>query len=113
MPEARPQAQSIRIDRLLWFLRFARSRGLAQKWVGAGHIRRNGARVERLDQPVAAGDVLTLPLTNKVLVIEILSLPSRRGPAEEARTCYRELDAGKAMDIAGGANEHSEGQPHP
>ena len=83
----------IRIDRLLWFLRFAKSRSLAQKWVGEGHMRRNGARVIRQDQPVNVGDVLTLPLKSRVLVIEILALPARRGPPEEAKGCYRELDA--------------------
>jgi ribosome-associated heat shock protein Hsp15 len=83
----------VRIDRLLWFLRFAKSRGLVQKWIGEGHIRRNGARVIDKDQPVNPGDVLTLPLRSKVLVIEILALPVRRGPPEEARACYRELDA--------------------
>ena len=82
-----------RIDRVLWFLRFSKSRGAAQKWVGEGHIRRNGARVVKLDQPVAVGDVLTLPLPSRVLAIEILALPDRRGPPEEARSCYRELDA--------------------
>ena len=103
---------AIRIDRLLWFLRFSKSRSFAQKWVSAGHIRKNGARVERLDLPVAPGDVLTLPLSNKVLVIEILSLPRRRGPAEEARTCYRELDAGKPLAIAGEKSQVSEGHQH-
>ncbi|WP_336979182.1 RNA-binding S4 domain-containing protein [Altererythrobacter fulvus] len=103
----------MRIDRLLWFLRFAKSRGLAQKWVGEGHIRRNGARVVHLDQAIGAGDVLTLPLRSRVVVIEILSLPSRRGPAEEARACYRELDASGTIAIAGGESQLSEGQPHP
>lgn len=103
----------MRIDRLLWFLRFAKSRGRAQKWVAEGHIRRNGARVERLDQQVCAGDVLTLPLTSHVRLIEILSLPARRGPAEEARACYRELDAGAAIAVAGGKSQPSEGHPHP
>lgn len=103
----------MRIDRLLWFLRFAKSRGLAQKWVGEGHIRRNGARVVRLDQAISCGDVLTLPLRSRVLVIEILSLPERRGPPEEARTCYRELDASGTIAIAGGKSELSEGQPDP
>jgi len=32
-------AGSIRLDKLLWFLRFARSRSLAQAVVAAGHIR--------------------------------------------------------------------------
>ena len=103
----------MRIDKLLWFLRFARSRGRAQKWVGEGHIRRNGARVERPGQAVAAGDVLTLPLASKVVVIEILSLPTRRGPAQEARTCYRELDAGASFAIAGVKSEPREGHPPP
>ena len=31
----------LRIDRLLWFLRFSKSRSLAQKWVADGHFRRN------------------------------------------------------------------------
>ena len=103
---------AIRIDKLLWFLRFAKSRSLAQKWIRIGHLRKNGARVERLDLPVAPGDVLTLPLRSKVLVIEILSLPGRRGPAEEAHSCYRELDAGKPIAIAGEDISDCEGHQH-
>ena len=83
----------MRLDRLLWFLRFAKTRSAAQRWIGEGHIRRNGERVTRQDQPIAIGDVLTLPLSSRVLPIEILALPLRRGPAAEARACYRPLDA--------------------
>lgn len=92
----------MRIDRLLYALRFARSRTLAQRWIAEGHIRRNGERVTRQDLAVAAGDVLTLPLRSKVLVIELITLPTRRGPASEAQACYRPLDAGGANGIAGG-----------
>ena len=92
----------MRIDRLLFNLRFARSRTLAQRWIAEGHIRRNGERVVRQDLPVAPGDVLTLPLQRGVLVIELLALPARRGPASEAQACYRPLDAGGAKRIAGG-----------
>ena len=98
----------MRIDRLLFNLRFAKSRTLAQRWVAEGHIRRNGERVTRQDQPVAAGDVLTLPLKRAVLVIELLTLPARRGPASEARACYRPLDAGRAKRIAGGESDGAE-----
>jgi ribosome-associated heat shock protein Hsp15 len=91
----------VRLDRLLFTLRFARSRSLAQRWIAEGHIRRNGERVTRQDQPVAVGDVLTLPLPRAVLVIELLALPARRGPGSEARACYRRLDAGGAKRIAG------------
>ena len=92
----------MRIDRLLYALRFARSRALAQRWIAEGHIRRNGERVLRRDLDVAVGDVLTLPLRRKVLVIELLALPVRRGSASEARACYRPLDGGGANGIAGG-----------
>jgi len=91
----------VRLDRLLFCLRLARSRTLAQRWIAEGHIRRNGERVTRQDQAVAAGDVLTLPLARKVVVIELLALPARRGPAAEARACYRHLDADGAKRIAG------------
>lgn len=90
----------MRIDKLLWFLRFVRTRGLAQKLVGEGHIRRNGKRVERAGQPVMVGDILTLPLSSRVLVIELMAIPARRGPAPEARECYRMLDGGHEIAIA-------------
>lgn len=91
----------MRLDRLLFNLRFAKSRTLAQRWIGEGHIRRNGARVLRQDLAIVPGDVLTLPLRQGVLVIEILALPPRRGPASEAREHYRPLDAGRTMAIGG------------
>jgi ribosome-associated heat shock protein Hsp15 len=99
----------MRIDRLLYALRFAKSRTLAQKWIAEGHMRRNGERVLRQDLDVGVGDVLTLPLRNQVQVIELVALPTRRGPASEARACYRPLDAGAAKGIAGGA-PHAEGE---
>ena len=92
----------MRLDKLLWFLRLARTRTRAQAWIAEGHIRRNGRRVERQDLPVATGDILTLPIAKKVMVIELLALPTRRGPAEEARSCYRVLDGGRSFAIAGG-----------
>lgn len=103
----------MRIDKLLCFLRFARTRSAAQRWVSEGHIRRNGERVTRLDQPVSPGDVLTLPLSRKVLVIEIIHLPHRRGPAAEAAACYRDLDAGRLIAIAGAERPQREGIKQP
>lgn len=107
----------MRIDRLLHTLRFAKSRSLAQRWIAEGNIRHNGKRVLRQDLDVGVGDVLTLPLRSKVLVIEVLSLPLRRGPPSDARTCYRPLDAGRANGIAGGKAEittrHAEGTAQP
>jgi ribosome-associated heat shock protein Hsp15 len=90
----------LRIDKLLWFLRFAPSRNSAQEWVAAGHIRLNGRRVERASATVREGDVLVLPLRSHVLVVEIAALPARRGPAPEAQGCYRVLDGAGPNPIA-------------
>ena len=81
----------MRIDILLFRLRFARSRAAAQRWIGEGHIRRNAQRVTRNDQPIAPGEVLTLPIGDTVRLIRIENLPDRRGPAAEARRCYADL----------------------
>lgn len=90
----------MRIDKLLWFLRLTKTRPLAQTLAEDGHIRLNGRRVERAHQKVGTGDVLTVPTAQGVRVIEILSLPERRGPALEAQACYRVLDAGADVPIA-------------
>ena len=84
----------MRIDRLLCQLRFVRTRGAAQRLVEEGHIRRNGERVLRPSRDIEVGDILTLPLGNRVRLIEVLALPERRGPPREAQDCYRELDPG-------------------
>lgn len=82
----------MRIDKLLWFLRLAKTRPLAQALAEDGHIRLNGRRIERAHQKVGLGDVLTVPTPSGVRVIEIVALPIRRGPAPEAQSCYRVLD---------------------
>lgn len=93
----------MRIDKLLWFLRFTRTRPLAQQLAEQGHIRLNGRRVERSAHKVAVGDVLVVPLPAGVKIVEILALPTRRGSAPEAQACYRVLDAGGELPIAAGA----------
>jgi ribosome-associated heat shock protein Hsp15 len=82
----------LRIDKLLFFLRFAKSRTLAQGWAEAGHIRVNGRRVEKASLAIATGDVITMPVGEAVVTLKLLSLPFRRGPAGEAQLCYRLID---------------------
>jgi ribosome-associated heat shock protein Hsp15 len=100
----------VRIDKLLWFLRLARTRGAAQELAEDGHIRLNGRRVERSAQRVGVGDVLVLPIHPGVRIVEILALPDRRGPAPEAQACYRVLDGGAANPIAA---SHTPAAPEP
>ncbi|MCO4091601.1 MAG: RNA-binding S4 domain-containing protein [Sphingorhabdus sp.] len=79
----------MRIDKLLFFLRFAKSRTLAQNWAETGHIRVNGRRVEKGSLPIAIGDVITLPIGDAVVSFKLLSMPIRRGPANEVKLCYQ------------------------
>ena len=91
----------VRLDKLLCYLRFSKSRNLARSWVEDGHFRRNGERVTQADLCVHAGDVLTLPLRSGVKVVEITALPDRRGSPSQAREHYRMLDPARRIGIAG------------
>ena len=90
----------MRADLLLFRLRLAKSRAIAQARIAEAHMRLNGQRLSARDRQVCVGDVLTVPLLSGVQVIEILALPDRRGPPAEARSCYRVLDAGASIAIA-------------
>lgn len=93
----------MRIDKLLWYLRFARTRPNAQALCAEGHIRVNGRRIERAHHKICVGDVLTIPHGQTVHVVELITLPIRRGPAPEARAHYRTLDGGGFDPIAAAA----------
>ncbi len=84
----------MRLDRFLWFTRLAKTREVAQAMAAAGHLRINGRRVERAHTPVRIGNVLTFFKAGAVHVVRVEALPTRRGPAPEARLCYRDLEAG-------------------
>lgn len=96
MDSATPE--SLRIDKLLWYLRFARSRSIAQTMVEAGYIRLEGRRLSRSSATVMAGQHLVIPIGNHVEVIRILALPERRGSAPEARTFYQRLEPTSPID---------------
>jgi len=49
---------------------------------------------------VRVGDMLVVPLHNGVKVIEVVTLPARRGPAPEAQGCYRVLDGSPPTPLA-------------
>ena len=91
IPAAHP---ALRIDKLLWFLRFARNRVMARKLAEQGHVRMNGRRIERGHVRVRAGDILTIPQGQQVHVVRIIALPERRSSAMEAQSCYEILQTG-------------------
>lgn len=85
-------AGSIRLDKLLWYLRLARSRSLAQAIIAAGHIRLDGRRITRASAAVHPGQTLVLPLGERIEVLRLLAIPGRRGPSSEAQACYRRIN---------------------
>jgi ribosome-associated heat shock protein Hsp15 len=87
----------VRIDRFLFFIRLVKSRTLAQAVIDTGYVRLDGRRVHKSSEDVRIGSVLALPLQRRVRILRVLSLPDRRGPAAEARTCYEELGVDEAL----------------
>ena len=83
----------MRIDRYLFFIRLAKSRTLAQLIIDTGHVRIDGRRVAKPSEEVKVGQVVALPIRDKVCVIRVLNLPARRGPAAEAQSTYEVIDA--------------------
>jgi ribosome-associated heat shock protein Hsp15 len=88
MTDAAPD--KIRLDKWLWHARFVKTRSLAARLCADG-IRIDGVRVEKPGIGVRPGQVLTFTLGRHVRVIELVAIGVRRGPAEEARTLYRDL----------------------
>ncbi|MDX2483678.1 MAG: RNA-binding S4 domain-containing protein [Pseudodonghicola sp.] len=81
----------LRLDKWLVHARFCKTRSVAAALVGAGHVRVNGARVQKPALPVGPGDVLTLTQPRVVRVLRVEAPGLRRGPAREAQTLYTQL----------------------
>ena len=95
-------ADTLRLDKFLWFARIVKTRGMAQTLAEDGRLRVSGRIVDRAHAPVRVGDVLSFAIHGKVRVLRIESLPARRGPPAEARTLYTELLDGPLTSEGGG-----------
>ena len=82
---------TMRIDKWLWQARFFKTRGLSAKLITGGHCRVNGDKVSKAAYSVGPEDVLTFPQGNRIRVIRITGIGTRRGPATEAQTLYEDL----------------------
>ena len=92
------EADSLRLDKFLWFARIVKTRAQAQAMAEEGRIRMAGRVVDRAHAPVRTGDVLSFAQRGTVRVIRVDALPQRRGPPAEARARYVELPAERASD---------------
>jgi ribosome-associated heat shock protein Hsp15 len=81
-----------RLDKWLWHARFYKTRSLATAAITGGKVHLNAERVKPAHR-VRIGDRLNLSLQGMVAEFEVLGLPSRRGPAAEAQSCFLETPA--------------------
>jgi ribosome-associated heat shock protein Hsp15 len=84
-----------RIDKWLFFARAVKSRSLAGKLAGGGHVKINERTSDGADNPVRVGDVLTIKLERHILVWKVLGLGERRGSAPEAQLLYEDMTPAK------------------
>ena len=95
-------ADKLRLDKWLWQARFFKTRTLAARQISGGHVRLNGARVEKPAHSVTPGDVLTCAQARQVRVVRVVALGERRGPASEARTLFEDLAPPEPAARSGG-----------
>ncbi|WP_336485727.1 RNA-binding S4 domain-containing protein [Methylobacterium nigriterrae] len=85
------KAERQRLDKWLWFARFAKTRSLAARLVAEGHVRVNGKRAEAPAKGILVGDVVTVAAAHVTALVRVAGLGERRGPAPEARLLYVDL----------------------
>jgi len=85
-------ADSLRADVFLFRARFFKSRQLAAAFIDRGGVRldRTGhvRRLNRASASVCVSDRLVFVSRGRLVRVEVLALPERRGPAPEAQTTY-------------------------
>ena len=80
---------TVRVDKWLWAARFFKTRSLAAKKVGAGHVTLAGARIKPA-KLVQVGDLLSIRIGYATYTVRVCALSERRGPASVARQLYEE-----------------------
>ncbi len=79
----------LRIDKWLFHCRFFKTRSKATTAVTGGHVKLNGERPAP-GVRVKVGDRIELVRDRLPYSLEVSAIPTRRGPATEARACYAE-----------------------
>jgi ribosome-associated heat shock protein Hsp15 len=80
----------LRLDKWLWFARFAKTRSLAAKLCAGGGVTVCGAVIRKPGHFVRIGDALIVRQGHVLRRVSVLALGTRRGPPAEARALYAE-----------------------
>jgi ribosome-associated heat shock protein Hsp15 len=75
----------------LYYCRFFKTRVKATAAVDGGHVKVNGER-SAPGRRVKCGDHIDLTKERLPYSMEVIAIPTRRGPATEARDCFSEDD---------------------
>ncbi len=86
-------AETLRIDKWLWFARFAKTRTAAQELCEAGHVAVNGEKVLKVSREVRIGDELDVLRGHVRFRIRIAAMIDKRVGAAAAQTLYEHLAA--------------------
>jgi ribosome-associated heat shock protein Hsp15 len=81
-----------RIDKWLWHVRLFKTRSLAADAVNGGKVKLDGERVKPA-HVARTGQRVSITLADRIIEVEVLALPARRGPASQAQACYQETAA--------------------
>ena len=88
----KPTAEKkVRIDKWLWAARFYKTRGLATEAINGGKIHLNKVRVKP-SRNVNIGDMISISRGPYKILVEILDLSDKRGPAPIAQQLYSETE---------------------
>ena len=83
-----------RLDKYLWCARIAAQRTACAELAASGMVRINRMPTDKPHARVRVGDVLTVPLHARVVVIRVLALAERRGTPAASRALYEQLEGG-------------------
>jgi len=83
--------KALRLDKWLWYARFFKTRAHAPRAISGGRFRLDGEVMSKPHRAAQPGQVLTFVQGDRVRVIRIVALGSRRGPATEAAELYEDL----------------------
>jgi ribosome-associated heat shock protein Hsp15 len=89
-----------RLDKWLWFVRFVKTRSLAQGLCAAGHVKVNGETVRRGHQKVRVGDEIEMLLGTVRRTVTVAGFGVRRGSAPEAQALYFEPEPPRCLTPA-------------
>ena len=85
----------MRLDKWLWAARFFKTRSLAQQAIESGRVKLNEQRIKPA-HVIRISDSISVRVGELDWQVQVKGLSDRRGPAEQAKKLYDEIEASRA-----------------